>query len=191
MISDRLRERVGRTGEDALEGVRQEVEHAVTVLYRPPGLADVCRVDASSVAKGREGVSERQPGSAWIDAGEVGDGLPIEENLVANTLLVASEIDRDPTEDGGSAHGIPRRAVDARKERERVRRFVPRAPSAEEGDGYLLGVATDLSKNTSELVIADTRLFGSGPIARVQLPFLSDFQVHGAWFTAADRPRLS
>jgi carotenoid cleavage dioxygenase-like enzyme len=69
--------------------------------------------------------------------------------------------------------------------------FVPRAPSAEEGDGYLLNVATDLSKNTSDLVIADTRSLGSGPIARVELPFLSDFQVHGAWFTAADLPGLS
>jgi carotenoid cleavage dioxygenase-like enzyme len=69
--------------------------------------------------------------------------------------------------------------------------FVPRGGSAKEGDGFLLGVATDLSKNLSELLIADTRALSRGPIARVKLPFLSDFQVHGGWYTATDLPGLA
>ena len=65
--------------------------------------------------------------------------------------------------------------------------FVPRG-SGVEGDGYLIGVATNFAENRSELVIADAQRLGEGDIARVILPFRISQQVHGVWANAAELP---
>lgn len=59
--------------------------------------------------------------------------------------------------------------------------FVPRAGSTEEGDGYLIGVASNFADMRSELIIADAKNLEAGDIARVILPFRSTAQVHGMW----------
>jgi carotenoid cleavage dioxygenase-like enzyme len=64
--------------------------------------------------------------------------------------------------------------------------FVPRAGSAEEGDGYIMGVASNFAEMRSELVIADAQRLQDGDIARVILPFRAAPQVHGTWVGAAE-----
>ncbi len=62
--------------------------------------------------------------------------------------------------------------------------FVPRRGSTEEGDGYLIGTASNLAEMRTELVIADAQRLSAGDIARVFLPFRADAQVHGIWCDA-------
>jgi carotenoid cleavage dioxygenase-like enzyme len=69
--------------------------------------------------------------------------------------------------------------------------FVPRRPDAAEGDGYLLGVATDFAVSRSELVILDAQHLDEGAIARVILPFHITPQVHANWMAADELPFLS
>ena len=64
--------------------------------------------------------------------------------------------------------------------------FVPRAGSHEEGDGYLVGVASNYAEMRSELIIADARNLEGGDLARVILPFRSTAQVHGIWAAAQE-----
>lgn len=64
--------------------------------------------------------------------------------------------------------------------------FVPRPGSTEEGDGYLIGVASNYADMRSELIIADARDLEAGDIARVILPFRSSAQVHGLWADATE-----
>jgi carotenoid cleavage dioxygenase-like enzyme len=64
--------------------------------------------------------------------------------------------------------------------------FVPRRDGAPEGDGYLIGVATNLIERRSELVVLDATQLGDGEVARVVLPFVSDAQVHGIWVPEAE-----
>jgi carotenoid cleavage dioxygenase len=59
--------------------------------------------------------------------------------------------------------------------------FAPRSAHAEEGDGWLMGMAIDYSDMTSQLVIGDTQDLAAGPIARVKLPFKAPGQIHGNW----------
>jgi carotenoid cleavage dioxygenase len=59
--------------------------------------------------------------------------------------------------------------------------FVPRPGSTAEGDGYLIGVASNYAEMRSELIIADAQRLGEGDIARVLLPFRAGPQVHGIW----------
>jgi carotenoid cleavage dioxygenase-like enzyme len=66
--------------------------------------------------------------------------------------------------------------------------FVPRAPDAPEGEGYLLGVATDLAEQRSELIVADAQHLEAGDIARVVLPFRVTPQVHANWMRADELP---
>ncbi|MDR2214421.1 MAG: carotenoid oxygenase family protein [Nevskiaceae bacterium] len=63
--------------------------------------------------------------------------------------------------------------------------FVPR-PSGQEGDGYLVGVATNYAEDRAELVIADAQRLGEGDVARVILPFKISQQVHGVWADARE-----
>lgn len=63
--------------------------------------------------------------------------------------------------------------------------FAPRSPDAPEGDGWVMGVATDYSTNKSELIVGDTQDLAAGPIARVKLPFKAPGQIHGNWVPAA------
>jgi carotenoid cleavage dioxygenase len=59
--------------------------------------------------------------------------------------------------------------------------FVPRAKKGAEGDGYLVGVASNFAEMRSELIIADAQHLEAGDIARVILPFRASSQVHGIW----------
>lgn len=68
--------------------------------------------------------------------------------------------------------------------------FVPRSPTAPEGDGYLLGVANNLAKMRSELIIADAGNLAAGELARVILPFRASAQIHCEWLTPEAFPAL-
>jgi len=65
--------------------------------------------------------------------------------------------------------------------------FVPRKGSTEEGDGYLIGVASNFAEMRSELIIADAKNLAAGDIARVLLPFRSP-SLHGVWVQEAELP---
>lgn len=65
--------------------------------------------------------------------------------------------------------------------------FVPRR-SGEEGDGYLVGVATNYAERRSEMIIADAQRLKDGDVARVLLPFRISGQVHGVWAGADELP---
>ncbi len=62
--------------------------------------------------------------------------------------------------------------------------FVPRRGSTAEGDGYLIGTASDLAEMRTELIVVDARSLEE--IARVYLPFRASTQVHGYWWDAED-----
>jgi len=64
--------------------------------------------------------------------------------------------------------------------------FVPRG--TREGEGYLIGVASNFAEARSELVIADAQHLQDGDIARVILPFRISSQVHGVWAGAHELP---
>lgn len=59
--------------------------------------------------------------------------------------------------------------------------FVPRPGSTAEGDGYLLGIASNYAEMRSELIIVDAQRLSDGDVARVVLPFRAGPQVHGIW----------
>lgn len=63
-------------------------------------------------------------------------------------------------------------------------RFVPRRAGAAEGDGWLLGVATNTAAGRGELIVADAARLHEGPVARALLPFPAAPQVHGSWVNA-------
>jgi len=67
--------------------------------------------------------------------------------------------------------------------------FVPRGKasrnavmhgSGDEGDGYIIGLASNLAEMRSELVIADSQHLEDGDVARVILPFRTS-GLHGLW----------
>jgi carotenoid cleavage dioxygenase len=60
--------------------------------------------------------------------------------------------------------------------------FVPRRGSTAEGDGYLIGTASNLASMCTELVVVDAQRLGEGELARVYLPFRASAQVHGYWY---------
>jgi carotenoid cleavage dioxygenase-like enzyme len=66
--------------------------------------------------------------------------------------------------------------------------FVPRSKDAPEGDGYLLGVASNYAEMRTELVIVDALRLEEGTIARVKLPFRATPQVHGIWVGETEVP---
>lgn len=71
--------------------------------------------------------------------------------------------------------------------------FIPRRPDSPEGDGYLIGVASNYAEMRSELIIADAQRLEEGDIARVIMPFRAGPQVHGIWIGAdemAPFPRM-
>lgn len=59
--------------------------------------------------------------------------------------------------------------------------FVPRHAGAPEGDGYLMGIASNFAEARCELVIVDAQHLEAGDVARVILPFQLGPQVHGNW----------
>jgi carotenoid cleavage dioxygenase len=66
--------------------------------------------------------------------------------------------------------------------------FVPRSRSAEEGDGYIMGIASNYAEMRSELIIADSERLEEGDVARVILPFRATSQVHGRWMAEQELP---
>jgi len=61
--------------------------------------------------------------------------------------------------------------------------FVPRHKGAEEGDGWLIGTASNYAEMRTELVVADALHPEDGAVGRVILPFRSNVQVHGRWYS--------
>ena len=64
---------------------------------------------------------------------------------------------------------------------------MPRKGGAE-GEGYLVGVASNYAEARSELVILDAQRMAEGDLARVILPFKLSSQVHGVWASADQLP---
>ncbi|HWW63430.1 MAG TPA: carotenoid oxygenase family protein [Sphingomonadaceae bacterium] len=59
--------------------------------------------------------------------------------------------------------------------------FVPRAPDAPEGDGWLLVPVSRVSRMRSDLVILDARDLAAGPVATLKLPVRVRSTFHGTW----------
>jgi carotenoid cleavage dioxygenase-like enzyme len=66
--------------------------------------------------------------------------------------------------------------------------FVPRKGSKGEGDGYLLGIASNYESMSSDLVIVDAQRMEEGAIATVKLPFRLRSGTHTNWFGADELP---
>jgi len=62
--------------------------------------------------------------------------------------------------------------------------FIPRSGS--EGDGYLVGVASNYAEGRSELILLEAERMEE--LARVILPFKLSSQVHGVWASASELP---
>ena len=59
--------------------------------------------------------------------------------------------------------------------------FVPRAPDAEEDDGYVLAYVYDASRDGSDVVILHAQDFAAEPVATIHLPQRVPFGFHGNW----------
>jgi len=66
--------------------------------------------------------------------------------------------------------------------------FVPRKGAKNEGDGYVMAIASNYESMTSDLVIADAQKIEEGIIATVKLPFRLRSGTHTNWFPASDLP---
>jgi carotenoid cleavage dioxygenase len=66
--------------------------------------------------------------------------------------------------------------------------FVPRRGSRREGDGYLMGVASNFESMSSDLVIVDAERMEEGAVATVKLPFRLRSGTHTNWFGADELP---
>jgi carotenoid cleavage dioxygenase-like enzyme len=66
--------------------------------------------------------------------------------------------------------------------------FVPRKGGKDEGDGYLMGIASNYETMSSDLVIVDANRMEEGAIATVKLPFRLRGGTHTNWFPASDLP---
>ncbi len=67
--------------------------------------------------------------------------------------------------------------------------FVPRAPDAAEGDGYILTVVDRFAENRAELLILDGNDVSREPIATIRLPFAMPMAFHGSWMPAQEIAR--
>ncbi|MGO8918057.1 MAG: carotenoid oxygenase family protein [Stellaceae bacterium] len=63
--------------------------------------------------------------------------------------------------------------------------FVPRAPDADEGDGFVLAVAWRGAEKRSDLLVFDAGALAAGPLAAAQLSHRVPFGFHGNWRPAA------
>jgi carotenoid cleavage dioxygenase len=66
--------------------------------------------------------------------------------------------------------------------------FVPRKGSTAEGDGYLMGIASNYESMTSDLIIVDAQRLEEGAIATVKLPFRLRSGTHTNWFPSSQLP---
>ena len=64
--------------------------------------------------------------------------------------------------------------------------FVPRAESAAEGNGWLVGLVVSMADQTTDLVIIDAAKFEEEPVARVRIPHRVPPGFHGNWVAAQD-----
>jgi carotenoid cleavage dioxygenase len=64
--------------------------------------------------------------------------------------------------------------------------FVPRKGSTAEGEGYIMGVASNYAEMTSELHIVEAQRMEEGAVAVVKLPFRLRGGTHVNWFGADD-----
>jgi carotenoid cleavage dioxygenase-like enzyme len=64
--------------------------------------------------------------------------------------------------------------------------FVPRKGSVAEGDGYIMGIASNYAEMASELHIVDAQRMEEGALAVVKLPFRLRSGTHVNWFSADD-----
>ena len=62
--------------------------------------------------------------------------------------------------------------------------FVPRKGSTAEGDGYVVGIASNYAEMASELHIVDAQRMEEGAVAVVKLPFRLRGGTHVNWFSA-------
>jgi carotenoid cleavage dioxygenase len=62
--------------------------------------------------------------------------------------------------------------------------FIPRKGSTAEGDGYVVGIASNYAEMASELHIADAQRMEEGAVAVVKLPFRLRGGTHVNWFSA-------
>jgi carotenoid cleavage dioxygenase-like enzyme len=62
--------------------------------------------------------------------------------------------------------------------------FIPRSKTAPEGDGWIIGTASNYADMRTELVILDAMTMKE--LARVFLPFRNTPQVHGKWFSSEE-----
>jgi carotenoid cleavage dioxygenase len=63
--------------------------------------------------------------------------------------------------------------------------FVPRAPDAPEGDGFVLTAVDRFADKRTDLLILDGNAISRPPIATVKLPFALPMAFHGSWMPAA------
>jgi carotenoid cleavage dioxygenase len=64
--------------------------------------------------------------------------------------------------------------------------FVPRKGSTAEGDGYIMGVASNYAEMASELHIVDAQRMEEGAVAVVKLPFRLRGGTHVNWFSSEE-----
>ncbi len=67
--------------------------------------------------------------------------------------------------------------------------FVPRAPDAEEGDGFILTVVDRFAEKRADLLILDARDVSREPLATIKLPFAMPMAFHGCWVPAQENNR--
>jgi carotenoid cleavage dioxygenase len=63
--------------------------------------------------------------------------------------------------------------------------FVPKSPTAPEGEGYVIALANRLSDMATDLVVLDAQQIAEGPIATIKLPFRLRMSLHGNWVPSA------
>lgn len=66
--------------------------------------------------------------------------------------------------------------------------FVPRSPSAAQGDGWLLSIVGRRAENRSDLVILDAQRLSDGPVATLRFPARVHEGFHGIWVPASQYP---
>ena len=66
--------------------------------------------------------------------------------------------------------------------------FVPRKGGKDEGDGYIMGIASNYETMSSDLVVVDANRMEEGAIATVKLPFRLRGGTHTNWFPANELP---
>lgn len=64
--------------------------------------------------------------------------------------------------------------------------FVPRAPDAEEGDGFILTVVDRFAERRADLLVLDARDISKAPLATIRLPFAMPMAFHGCWVPAQE-----